>query len=645
MNQRQEYFQSIALSFLLLVGLSMTTLAEAAESTEDDRYVVAEDYTMVVTANRIPMKETETAANVTVITREEIEKGGYTSVPEILDQGNVVLETDSSGSTPVLNGDHRVLILVDGRRMNWDYIVKSGSKGGIDLENLPVENIERIEIVHGPASSLYGSDAVGGVINIITRKPANPSVSFIQENGSWGMRRYSLSAENYLDNGWGFYVTAESKKQNDYKYKEAGTGESKTFDRSYYDRQSFSARVDKALNGDNSLSLQFDHAENDYGFTFTGPGYSSDDMYYYPDGFGTSVDDNLVLSYHFGTNGLLRVYYNASEKNNEYTSPVTDEYMRYSVDNQALGGELQQSWRLNDQHTLVAGADWRQTDVDYDSQGIDTSYITKAVYMEDNWKLTDKWTLTGGARYDNHSIIGDYATSRITANRVLNPNTNIYLSWGQFVKAPLVEDLYSNTEYMIGNPDLDPETGDTVTLGVNTRLSWGTQLQSSVFSSRLKDAIGYEYGSITRAVNIDRQKKVGADLTLSHQLTPDWKISGGYSYLRIENKDGDAADYSKDLTNNQPHGYHLKLQYDQMNWDAGLTMRGASGRNLENFTSADYLTVDMTVNYHLDAKTRIFLKGYNLTNEAYEVRGSGGLTAGAHPMPGRSIYLGLGIRL
>lgn len=277
---------------------SMSGLVSAAEATEEsfnfDEYVV--------TANRMPVKKSEVAANVTVVTHDEIEKGHFVSVPDILKSANVTVEDGSAGSIPFLNGDNRVLVLIDGRRMNWDQVVTSASKGGVNLTNLPVKNIERVEIVRGPSSSLYGSDAVGGVINIITRKATAASTSVDTEVGSWGMRRYSLTTENKLENGFGYMITAEHKKQDNIEYKHATTGQVQALPQSYIDQNTMTVRLDKELAADHSLSLQIEHTDKDYGFGGTAPGQA---WWHYPNGYGKSQDDNMALTYNVGANNFF----------------------------------------------------------------------------------------------------------------------------------------------------------------------------------------------------------------------------------------------------------------------------------------------------------------------------------------------------
>ena len=629
MNKPQKkLFCSLLGSALLLTAPGV---ASAEENFNFDEYVV--------TANRMPVKMSEVAANVTVISQEQIEKGGFTSVPDILSKSNVELQENGTSTIPVLNGDDRVLILVDGRRMSWDALVVSGnSHAGANLDLLPVKNIERIEIVRGPASSLYGSDAVGGIINIITRKAKTASTSISSEFGSWGLQHYSLSTEG-RENGIGYLITAEKKKRDNFSYKNATTGKTETKQDSQLNQEFMTMKLDKELSDGNSLSLQVEHGSDESGF-------GGNSTYSYPGGNRKIVDNNVALTYQWGQDkgaeNFFRVYRNASEQ--EYFNSLN------SIANLSSNGfNWQQNWQLSKGHTLTGGADWREDHMD-DKASIDQGFITKALFLENRWQLANKFSVTAGTRYDDHSIVGSNVTSRVTVNKELNTTTNVYASWGQYVKNPSIAELFSDTQWWIGNPNLKSEEGTTTTVGINTKLGDGTKLQASIYSSRLKNALewtspwpsagpGYYY-------NVSNEKRQGLDLNLSRQLSPQWNLGVGYTYSKTQIKDVGATAYTGDLYNSQPNGYRFNVQYDQDKWDAGLTLRSATGRSLAQFTSKSYVTLDLITNYKINSDTRVYLKGYNLTNQSYELSSANGLgVAGAYPMPGRNFYLGIEHRM
>lgn len=641
MNKRQRQVMCSLLSSALLLG---TPLATPAEEAADQHEYALDEY--VVTANRIPVKQTEIAANVTVITREEIEKGGYSSVPDVLRKSSITLEKNSGATIPLLNGDERVLVLIDGRRMNWSHLVASGSNSGAILDLLAVENIERIEIVRGPSSSLYGSEAAGGVINIITRKAGETRTSVASEFGSWGFKRYNLTSQG-KSSDISYLLTAEKKQQDSFEYKDFRTGKIRTHNDSQLDREFLTLRLDKELEGGRSLSLQFEHTEDESGFA----GYiHPDGRSEYPGGYRTSLDNNVALTYQWGkdtgANNLLRVYRNHYEATYYNSLFAIDEL-------EATGLDWQQSWKLGEKHTLVGGGEWRQESIN-DNSSIDESVTTGAVFAENRWSLPSNWTLSAGARYDHHSVVGGHFTSRLTANREINSTTNLYASWGQYVKNPTIAQMYSNTIYWKGNPDLDPEKGRTITLGLNTELGHGTKLQTSVYRSQIDNALdwawrdwdnnGIEY---TKYINVNKQKRQGFDLTLSQQLSPQWNIAAGYTYVKIQNQSSTETAYSNDPRTSQPNGYRLNVEYDQDKLNTGLTLRSVTGRDTSVFSGKSYLTLDMTVNYKCNSDTRIYFKGYNLTNEAYESAASywsdsfGQRHPGQFPMPSRSFYFGL----
>lgn len=636
---QQKKILCTLISSALLFG--MTGLASAAEAEEE--YTLDE---YVVTANRIPVKLTEVAANVTVITGEEIEKGGFTRISDVLRSKNINTGSTSFGSFPVLNGDDRVLILVDGRKMNWPHLMFSGNDHVINIDGISVENIERIEVLRGPGSSMYGSDAVGGVVNIITKKGEVNRTAVASEFGNWGFERYSLTTEGKT-NDISYLVTAEKKKRDNFQYKDAATGKTRTHAASQIDQDLVTLRLDKEL-GEGELSFQWEHSNDKTGF---GAALMEDGNAANPEGRQDLQSNNLALTYRWNREGgaadFFRVYRNTSNGKLYKSLVKSDGISPYTYDLYANGMEWQQNWKLSEKQTLVGGASWLKEHLD-DKDTIDRGVTTKSVFLENSWKLPSNWTLSVGTRYDDQSIVGDNTTSRLSINREIDATTNVYASWGQFVRNPTVAQLFSNTIYWVGNPGLKPEEGNTVTVGVNTELGDGTKLQASVYSSRLKNAI--QWKSLWPSTdpgyyeNVDREKRQGLDISLTKTLSPQWGVTAGYSYAKIKTT-ANSTGYYDDPKNSQPNGYHLGFNYNQDKWDAGLTLRAATNRSLEKFTSESYLTMDLAVNYQINPTTRIYANAYNLTDESYELIGNVWYEPGSYPMAGRSFFVGIEHRM
>ena len=212
--------------------------------------------------------------------------------------------------------------------------------------------------------------------------------------------------------------------------------------------------------------------------------------------------------------------------------------------------------------------------------------------MEDEITLSDHWTFTPGIRYDHHNMFGGKTTPKASFNYKFDESANAYISWGKIFNAPNADDLFWNQPawMMYGNPNLKPETGDTVTIGFNKQLSQNTSLSTSAFRSNVKDAIRWNYDPntyISTVENIDEQKRKGFEIALQSKLSEIWSIDVGYSYLSVENKQPN-ADYITDKNNSQPNGYRIGIHYNLDRWNVNLFGTAATGRNLNNFTSAGY---------------------------------------------------------
>lgn len=643
MEKREKHRKKAVALCMLGSALLSWPGACAAEAVSDEFSL--EEY--VVTASRMPVKVAETAANVTVISAKDIEKGGYTRLSEILGQTNVMITDVGNGAAGVssvaINGDDRVLILVDGRKINREYFTGMG-KTRVNLNQLPsVKNIERIEIVSGPASALYGSDAAGGVIHIITRKAQGRESTLSVQGGSWGGYTYTVTTEGKSDEV-GYRFTAERRHQGDYEFKNPRTGAMDTFKNSYLDQDALTLRLDRNLDAERSLSFYWEHLDGKAGYGLMAPDFGQ----HHDTATEKTLENNFDVTYHWGkkeTPKILKFYYNAADydiyRNSDWNQ--ADKFLS----SRTTGLDWQEQWKHGKNQTLVGGLEWRQVTVDAPTDGIyNRSLTNKALFLENRWTWPKGWSFTAGTRYDDHNVFGGKQTSRLAANYEWDRNTNVYLSWGEVFKAPNVEELYGQSQ-AIGNPLLKPETGDVWTLGMNKKLGDDSLLKASVFRSHITNAItffpidsSYMYWKFA---NLQEQKRQGLDVSWTKKLSSRWSVTTGYSYVRIENKDAGGA-YYPDSGNSQPNGYRLGIRYDQGKWNAALDLRGASGRDTAAYSSKSYWALDLMASCQVSKEQKIYAKVCNLTNAAYELLGRSGV-AGAYPMAGRSFFIGMEQRL
>jgi vitamin B12 transporter len=648
--KKRKIMLSAMVSSTLLLG--MTGISYADEQTGEYSF----DQT-VVTANRVPTKISETGSNVTVITHEQIENRHYNNLIDALRDVNgvVVMQQGFPGGEQYvrLDGDERVLVMIDGRRLNLSKLPGSMGKGATcDLSSIAaLDNVERIEIVKGPSSALYGSDAVGGVINIITRK-GNANRSLVESSlNSWGGKQYKFVNEGSKgDLSW--VMTAGKTDEKHYSYKNFKTGQVETMNNSADKQNNVTFRLDKEIDPTRSLTFNFEHLDDHKGQPYLPNGWVITNSWgsttQYQKSYLDNLSNNWAVTYNFNKNenneGYLRLYQNFNQYNSWNWSNAA--WSNYKYENKETGGQWQSTWKLAADNTLVGGVDWRQTKITYPGVYTDKNITNTAVFLEDRIKLDNRWTFSPSIREDHHSMFGGKMTRHAMVNDQLDESTNVYASWGEVFNAPDADRLfwpYDSSMYYTGNPNLKPETGHTTTIGINKKIGQDGMLKVSAYKSELTDAIGTITlpNWMSMPMNVGRQHKEGIDIDYSAKLSPTWSYSAGYTYTKVENKDATAQAYSTELRTVDPNGYKFSLNYKQNPWDVELMGRGATARSTQWFTSSSYWIVDLAANYQINPSTLCYLKVNNLTNQAYELYGYQAPYQGGFPMPARSYQLGV----
>ena len=615
---------------LSVMAGSLLFTANNAFAAEDLQEFAMDDF--VVTASRTKTAIVDTPVNMNVIDAQTIENRHYTDVAEALkDVPGAVVVDNGYGAVEkkiVLNGDARVLVLVDGRRVNQD-IGSMGGRASFDLNQLPdVAQIERIEVVKGHGGALYGSDAVGGVVNIITKKADHKFGKRSFAMGSNQARDFK-SVYAFKKGKTGVTLSGSKYKQGYYKYKDVASDSTKRWGaNSKYENNKFSIKVDQDFTDTTSLTVGYDYSkfEGFSPYSATHPSLSPVDK----------KTNNFYAQYNWLVNdedaGFVNVYHNKYE------------YFNFGgMEEKDTGFEAQQTLTVAANDTLVFGASYRKAKALNEMYYTDEHSIDNAaVFVNNTWEFMPSWSLNTGVRYDKHSDFGSETTMSAGLNKKFDENSHAYFNWGQVFKAPTIDDLYyysfsewdgKKSEY-IGNPDLKPETGDTWTIGYGTTINDKTDINISYFQSDLEDAINWKNyaDGVHKAENIDKQKKNGMEISIDHELNDNWDLTASYTYVRVRNNNNNSG-FVRDV-NYVPNVYRLGVRYHDLKWNADLTMRAGSGADHASFVDSSYLTMDMAVTYKADANWSIFAKGYNLTNEAYA--DCGGVDKGNYNYPAQA---------
>ena len=455
----------------IVAAALMTVLLPGSALAEDPEETVYELEEFVVTATMTERDIEQVPASMEVITRTEIEEMGAETVAEALKEAQSLTLQGVSGRGTVASlrglSTKHTLVLVDGKRLS------TGFRNNMDLGEIPTSMIERIEIVRGPSSALYGSDAVGGVINIITKPPSEKWTGGVTLG--YGQSRYG-EAENPLSKG---HFAGRTGKIG---YSLSGHFNQK--DR--YDRDKSTVQTDgddkRIVSGTGKLS--FDLAQDHRlwaGLEFAQT--QREGIRTFGWGSGTREADSQRRAYFLEYQGkfrersdvMLRGYQSHFETDIKVTpleagpggTLLTQTGEPYHLNQDLTQMEGRWSERFFDQHRMTLGAEYRiEKRKDNDS---DDDVNNSAFFFQDEFQVSDPFLLVLGVRYDRHSDFGSAFSPRVSTMYAVNEALRLKGSYGEGFRAPTIFELYieSDTKRSLihPNPDLDAETSRSYELG------------------------------------------------------------------------------------------------------------------------------------------------------------------------------------
>lgn len=546
---------------------------------------VAQLSPVVVTANRVPTALEQTGSAVTVITAEQMQRRGITRVYDALKTAPGVTVSRNGGiggvSTLRIRGSNpgQVRVMVDGVLINDP----SNVDGSVDFNHMTTANIERIEIVRGPQSTLYGSDAIGGVINIITRKGGTPEHTAFAEAGSFHTLRSGVGSHGSIG-AWDYGLAAEHMQTHGFSHSSAGS------EKDGAESDTVNGRLGYALS--ESLSLD---ASGGFSRIYSGfdPSTTTD---------GPAFLEKQVMRGQLGGTWLASdawkhtLSLQGADTHRSFDEPVG--FFRYSTfDGQTVAAEYQSTLQLRARDSWVAGirserqrAHTTSTMGGATSTDLTAEIDNHALFTQYMLGLGEDTTLTAGGRIDNHDIFGTEATYRLTAaQEVPDWDTRFHASIGTGFKAPTLYQLYSS----FGNTDLEPEESIGYDLGADTYW-WDDRLRVSVtgFYNQFDNLIDYDFAT-NSYVNIAEAESYGIESEAALEWDEHWMFTLTHTYLLAEDTQTDRI-----LPRRPKHSLRVGADYAFTNGaNLGADIRYLS-RQLDSNFSTDYTEAFTTVDVH-----------------------------------------------
>ena len=636
----------------VIAGFLLTAFSNASAQDQQQAAVDTLDLdnmldAIVVTATRTETPLKEIASSVTVVTAADIERKQQASVSDVL-RGTPGLDVVQSGgrgrATSFFlrgtNSDH-TLVLVDGVEMN-DPISAGRS---YDFANLSVDNIERIEVLRGPQSTLYGSDAMGGVINIITKRGnGRPALSLLTQGGSLGTFRGSGS----FSGGDPMYNYSLGLSWQNVQGFSAANKTLGNIEKDNYRNATLSGKIGATPREHIAFDLMFRiiDATSDLD---NGGGIGQDDPNNRQDTRQIFIRPQVSLKL-WNRRWQQTIGYAFSDHDRENNNPVDPAHPVDSSESTFKGRIHQFDWQntvhLHEYTSAVFGIETEEEQGNsifrsdgafgpFESIFTDQSARITGYYLQDQIQYRNMVFATAGIRVDNHSLFGRHTTYRLApAIFIEHTGTRLKGTYGTGFKAPSLFQLYSS----FGSPTLQPGKSTGWDVGIE-QYGWGRKLGIGLtyFRNDFTNLIDFDNNTFTYS-NISAARTQGTEWFGRLAPVPDVRFQINYTYTDTEDKSTGLT-----LVRRPRHKWRIDTDYDineRANVHLGVLIVGKrENTDFSTFPSTRvtlnrYEVVNLAASYRVLSNLQIFGRIDNLFDKSYEeVLGFG--------TPGVSAYAGI----
>ena len=598
---------SLTLRRAILLALAPATLIShtVTAATDDDLPVVELD-PVVVTVSRSATPLSDTPAAVSVISRAEIEKNPARNLSDVIqsDAGIYVKQSGGVGQVPEVSirGTYPVhtLVLKDGARLNNQNHLGSVYTGFIDTANL-----SHVEIAQGPASVQYGSDAIGGVIQMVSKTPTRTGAEItgvVGENNTYK----AIVKGDVVHND--FYVSLSGQRletdgtrifNNQSRDNQAG-----------YEQKGYTAKLgfDNKQNLDASIS--FDHSEginefNNFGIS-TSPNTSLREF------------ENQIINAKISYKPIDNLSLNARYSNVKNEQDVIDYASFYYT--QVDEADVNAKWSFANNQNILVGVTGNQSEYTSNTVKDGVQSIDTIGYYAQHQYNSDKLNTQVGVRLEDNERFGNHTVGQGAIRYHITPATSVYVNVGSAFRAPALSELYYFDEQSwgntYGNPELKPEESTSYEVGVNHQIKDNLALSLSAYKTDIKNLIAYSYGYPNSTYeNINKAKISGGELGLKYNHG-DYYAMAQYGLVDAKNKETDLT-----IAYRPKHTGTLTLGYDDgvVGVSTSVIARSDAFANSANTIKVPgYTTVDVDAHWNINPYVKLFTNIQNIGNVEYK---------------------------
>lgn len=618
----QKFSKKSSLALTLCILSAISSSGYAAEKSDMITYSLDE---VVVTATKTELTQKENPRSVEVITKEDIQNTGAISVRDALRTAtniDIVSVNHGGGENISIRGGDTdgVLILVNGRRVAGENYFMSQGSNAYALDRLNLSNVDHIEILRGPASAIYGSGAMSGVINIITKKSEKPEFSVGVATGTNEMSNYY-----HYDTGKNGKVSVNF----DVNFSKLRNIDSKAGKNLLHGpKQAYNLNLDYEMDENNNLNLMLDYAKDnletrmrDFSVSSSAP----DDLKYPITSF-TSERKTIALTY------------DGKNSNSDYSLSASYSQLNrdpYAADTPGTNEKKYKSWnieardtiRTSDNNKLIFGGEYRGDKASiYSGDNTVKNTDQYSLYLYDEYRVDNKLLLTPAIRYDYHKSFGSHTSPNLGATYFISDKSRFKANYGTSYRAPSVDELYGAFTHggiwggmaIVGNPDLKPEKSKGWEISYEQEFGDTTSAKLTYFDNKKEDAISYKIemaspSQMGKFYNIDSTSSKGVEFEIKHDFGKGFTLVGNYNWLdSVDDTTGERLNY------NARNTYMAKLMWTEpikKEWNITAWNKWYTDFQYNSDTVYSVNTFNFTVTKRWGDKYRVFAGIDNVFNK------------------------------
>ncbi|ALH95236.1 TonB-dependent receptor plug domain-containing protein [Acinetobacter equi] len=587
-------FQPTALVGAIAIAISYPTVIFAQETVSSSNTVNATLDTLVVTATRSEEKIENIPARISIIEPQIIEQSPMASLPELLKSqasANIVqLGGYGQQASIFLRGTNstQALVLQDGVRLN------TATTGAASIPFLDTTDIKQIEVLEGPASVLYGTDAIGGVIQMITKTPEKTGAFITGEIGENKTYKSIIGADLAED---GFYAQIRGQR-----LETDGTilKEIKNAQKAAFDQKGYSAKVGVEKE---QYAASFDYSENKGNTEY--------------DNYGALADQdfkNKILNLKGRINLGSQVELNArlSQFKDDLIQNQTNYLGQYDyVLSKTQEADLYAKWNITAQQNISFGTTYQNIKADALSYGkkIDSSIDSQGYYIQHQYNSDGIHTQVG-LRVEDNEVYGTHTIGQAAIRYQILPLTSIYTNIGTAFRSPNLNELYSAS----GNPNLKPEESTSYEIGLDQKLNYGISTGITLYHNEVKNLIDATGLTNYKFQNLDKASFEGSELYLKWSGDHLY-ASTSYNYVRAKDKTT-----NQDLSRRPRQKAAFTIGWDDTKYGLSTTLTALSSSDNSAY---DYIiipghfNIDMSGYYNINDMLKLFANIQNIGDSQY----------------------------